>query len=136
VDQRLVRSAYWCFLVLLAALVILMISVWAQTSGSRISLAYFKKLIVGHDLSDQPIKDGDGANIKGSNIQQVVLDETTASLIADPTSDGNRHEIAAAGADTFVSGSGIFGCAEDGDSHRYNSIVQRMRAELARVDAV
>ena len=44
----------------------------------------------------------------------------------------NIAEIAAAGADTFVSGSGIFGCAEAGDPHRYDSIIARMRDELAR----
>jgi len=43
----------------------------------------------------------------------------------------NIAEIAAAGADTFVSGSGIFGCAEEGDRHRYDSIIARMRAALA-----
>ncbi len=47
----------------------------------------------------------------------------------------NIAEIAAAGADTFVSGSGIFGCAEESDSHRYDSIVRRMRDELDRVNS-
>lgn len=45
----------------------------------------------------------------------------------------NIREIAAAGADTFVSGSGIFGGANDADANRYNSIVQQMRDELAKV---
>ena len=48
----------------------------------------------------------------------------------------NIGEIAAAGADTFVSGSGIFGCAQDGDPHRYDSILQNMREELAKVGSV
>jgi len=43
----------------------------------------------------------------------------------------NIAEIAAAGADTFVSGSGIFGKASDSDANRYNSIVTEMRAQLA-----
>lgn len=43
----------------------------------------------------------------------------------------NIREIAAAGADTFVSGSGIFGKAQDGDPNRYDSIVRQMREELA-----
>ena len=48
----------------------------------------------------------------------------------------NIGEIAAAGADTFVSGSGIFGCGQDGDPHRYDSILRQMRDELARVASV
>jgi ribulose-phosphate 3-epimerase len=45
----------------------------------------------------------------------------------------NIAEIAAAGADTFVSGSGIFSQAKDSDPHRYDSIIKEMRAELAKV---
>ena len=48
----------------------------------------------------------------------------------------NLAEIAAAGADTFVSGSGIFGRARDDDPNRYDSILREMRAELDRVGAV
>ena len=48
----------------------------------------------------------------------------------------NLAEIAAAGADTFVSGSGIFGNAREDDPNRYDSILRRMRAELDRVSAV
>lgn len=45
----------------------------------------------------------------------------------------NIAEIAAAGADMFVAGSGIFGKAKDTDANKYNSIVAEMRAELAKV---
>jgi ribulose-phosphate 3-epimerase len=45
----------------------------------------------------------------------------------------NLREVAQAGADTFVSGSGIFGQAKSGDPHRYDSILKAMRAELAKV---
>jgi len=45
----------------------------------------------------------------------------------------NIAEIAAAGADTFVAGSGIFGNAEDADPNRYDSIIQQMRDQLAKV---
>ena len=45
----------------------------------------------------------------------------------------NIAEIAAAGADMFVSGSGIFGGANDSDANIYNTIVQQMRDELAKV---
>ncbi len=45
----------------------------------------------------------------------------------------NIAEIKAAGADTFVSGSGIFGNAKDSDPHHYDSIIARMRAEMAKV---
>ena len=45
----------------------------------------------------------------------------------------NIAGIAAAGADTFVSGSGIFGGAKDSDANHYDSIVKQMRDELATV---
>ena len=45
----------------------------------------------------------------------------------------NIREIAEAGADTFVSGSGIFGGAKDSDPNQYDSIVKQMRDELAKV---
>jgi ribulose-phosphate 3-epimerase len=44
----------------------------------------------------------------------------------------NIAEIKAAGADTFVSGSGIFGKGSDADPNRYDSILRKMREELAR----
>ena len=44
----------------------------------------------------------------------------------------NIREIAAAGADTFVSGSGIFGKGNDSDPNRYDSIIRQMREELAK----
>ncbi|MFZ5579865.1 MAG: ribulose-phosphate 3-epimerase [Pseudomonadota bacterium] len=45
----------------------------------------------------------------------------------------NIREVAKAGIDTFVSGSGIFGKANASDPHRYDSIIAEMRAELAKV---
>jgi len=42
----------------------------------------------------------------------------------------NIAEIKAAGADTFVSGSGIFGKGKDSDPHRYDSIIGQMREAL------
>ena len=45
----------------------------------------------------------------------------------------NIAEIKAAGADTFVSGSGIFGKGRDGDPHRYDTIIRQMREALAAV---
>ncbi len=44
----------------------------------------------------------------------------------------NIREIAEAGADTFVSGSGIFGGANDKDPNRYDTIVKQMKDELAK----
>lgn len=44
----------------------------------------------------------------------------------------NIREIAAAGADTFVSGSGIFGKGSESDPNRYDSIIRQMREELAQ----
>ena len=48
----------------------------------------------------------------------------------------NIAEIAAAGADTFVAGSGIFGFADANDSNHYDSIVTRFRQQLGQVNAV
>jgi ribulose-phosphate 3-epimerase len=45
----------------------------------------------------------------------------------------NIAEIKAAGADTFVSGSGIFGKGKDSDPHRYDSIIRQMREAMAAV---
>ncbi len=44
----------------------------------------------------------------------------------------NIREIREAGADTFVAGSAIFGAGQDSDPHRYDSIINEMRAELAK----
>ncbi len=43
----------------------------------------------------------------------------------------NIAEVAAAGCDTFVSGSGVFGKANAADANRYDSIIKQMRDELA-----
>jgi ribulose-phosphate 3-epimerase len=43
----------------------------------------------------------------------------------------NIAEIAAAGADTFVAGSGIFGKGQKSDPNRYDSIIGQMREALA-----
>ncbi len=45
----------------------------------------------------------------------------------------NIGEIAAAGADTFVAGSGIFGFAQSGDANTYDTILGQFRKELAKV---
>ncbi len=45
----------------------------------------------------------------------------------------NIAEIKAAGADTFVSGSGLFGYGKAEDPHRYDTIVRQMRTALASV---
>ncbi len=44
----------------------------------------------------------------------------------------NIAEIARAGADTFVAGSAVFGAGQDGDRHRYDSVIAALRAELVR----
>jgi ribulose-phosphate 3-epimerase len=44
----------------------------------------------------------------------------------------NIAEIKRAGADTFVSGSGIFGKGRDEDPNRYDTILRTMREELAK----
>ena len=45
----------------------------------------------------------------------------------------NIREVAAAGVDTFVAGSAIFGARKDSDPRRYDSVIAAMRAELAKV---
>ena len=45
----------------------------------------------------------------------------------------NIREIAEAGADTFVAGSAIFGAASDNDANHYDTVVGKMRDELAKV---
>jgi len=45
----------------------------------------------------------------------------------------NIREVAAAGVDTFVAGSAIFGARKDSDPHRYDSVLAALRAELAKV---
>ncbi len=44
----------------------------------------------------------------------------------------NIREIAAAGADTFVAGSAVFGAAKESDANDYNSVIAAMREELAK----
>ncbi len=46
----------------------------------------------------------------------------------------NIAEIAAAGADTFVAGSGIYGCRNDSDPNGYDGIVEKFRQQLAMAD--
>ncbi len=45
----------------------------------------------------------------------------------------NIADIASAGADMFVAGSGIFGFGRDSDANTYDTIVGEMRDELAKV---
>ena len=45
----------------------------------------------------------------------------------------NIADIAAAGADTFVAGSAIFNAHQASDPHGHDSVIQQMRAELAKV---
>jgi ribulose-phosphate 3-epimerase len=44
----------------------------------------------------------------------------------------NIREIKAAGADTFVAGSAIFGAASDTDPNHYDSIIKKMRDQMAK----
>jgi len=48
----------------------------------------------------------------------------------------NIAQIAAAGADTFVAGSGVFGFANRADPNCYDSIITKIRDELARVASI
>ena len=44
----------------------------------------------------------------------------------------NIREIKAAGADTFVAGSAIFGAKNDADPNKYETVINAMREELAK----
>ncbi len=57
-----------------------------------------------------------------------ILLEVDGGVKAD-----NIAEIALAGADTFVAGSAVFGAARNDDAHRYDSIINALRAELAGI---
>ena len=46
----------------------------------------------------------------------------------------NLVDIAKAGADTFVAGSAIFNAANDDDPNRYDSIIKKMRSQLATLN--
>ncbi|GAB6035250.1 ribulose-phosphate 3-epimerase [Galenea microaerophila] len=46
----------------------------------------------------------------------------------------NIAEVAEAGCDTFVSGSGIYGKANPNDPHRFETVIQQMRDALAEVE--
>ena len=48
-------------------------------------------------------------------------------------SEKNIRQVAAAGADTFVAGSAIFNARSDSDANRYDSVLAKLRAELASV---
>lgn len=47
----------------------------------------------------------------------------------------NIREIAAAGCDTFVAGSAVFGAGKDSDPNRYDTIIKALRDELAKARA-
>ena len=44
----------------------------------------------------------------------------------------NITEIAQAGADTFVAGSAVFGASNDNDPNKYDSVINSLRASLAK----
>jgi len=46
----------------------------------------------------------------------------------------NIAAIREAGADTFVAGSAIFGAAKEDDPNRYDSVIAKMRSQLAAAD--
>ena len=46
----------------------------------------------------------------------------------------NIAEVARAGADVFVAGSAVFSAGRDTDAHRYDSVIQALRDELAKVN--
>ncbi len=65
-----------------------------------------------------------------ANSGRRILLEVDGGVNAD-----NIATIAAAGADTFVAGSAVFGAASASDPHRYDSVIARLRRALATVEA-
>jgi ribulose-phosphate 3-epimerase len=47
----------------------------------------------------------------------------------------NIREVAAAGADTFVAGSAVFGAGRAGDPNRYDTVIKALREEMAKTRA-
>ncbi|QVL46597.1 MAG: ribulose-phosphate 3-epimerase [Methylophilaceae bacterium] len=75
-----------------------------------------------------------------ANQARAIIDAYTAKTgrqiwleIDGGVNPDNIAEIAAAGVDTFVAGSAIFGKPKDTDPHRYDSVVKSMRDALATV---
>ena len=72
----------------------------------------------------------------GPAVVKAIRKKTTLPfdihLMISPV-DPYIKEFAAAGADTFVAGSAIFNAHQASDPHGYDSVIQRMRAELAKV---
>ncbi|CAL1239112.1 ribulose-phosphate 3-epimerase [Candidatus Methylocalor cossyra] len=48
----------------------------------------------------------------------------------------NIRTIAAAGCDTFVAGSAVFGAGRDSDPHRYDTVIRTLKEEIAKARAV
>lgn len=71
---------------------------------------------------------------KARKVRAMIQEQGLSTLleIDGGVKADNIREVAAAGVDTFVSGSGIFGKGKDSDANHYDSIIAEMRAELAK----
>ena len=71
---------------------------------------------------------------KARKVRQMIdaSGKTVRLEIDGGVGPANIREIAAAGVDTFVAGSAIFGAGKDGDAHRYDSVIKAMRDELVK----
>ena len=97
----------------------------------QVPVAWDALVVIVHKKN--PVK-----NITMDKLRQVrkLIDDSGLDIrleIDGGVKADNIGEIKAAGADTFVSGSGIFGKGKDDDPHRYNSIIQQMRDAMAKV---
>ncbi len=77
-DGRLIRGVNLWVLLLLMAVVLFSLSMWASSGRSSITYAYLKKLIAGTNYANEPIKDPNGDPVEGSNIEAITLYETRA----------------------------------------------------------
>jgi len=77
-DRRVVRGVNVWAVIILISIIAILYMVNKYGSVSTVSMAYFNQLVEGKDYNGETIRDGDGKPIEGSNIEHIVLHETSA----------------------------------------------------------